>query len=552
MNDSTDNPKSYHIFTFPFKWDFKPKGKSLENTDFSKRTSLNDFYKILSPADWQENRFKISDAPGFNEYIYFYDFARDALFPNEKDTKILEQYEYIIEPGAKPVYKIKTIESNEPYELSIEKILLTTYFTGVGILSFHLVNHHYPEFKDILRVNEFGRRIYPQFLVDGKDGLTKSVKNAFLADSLEVCIDDTKNFKEDFSHFDTIANVHRDRNMLSHTIMGLLGNSFFTGEPGEEKEGIHISPILDDRMFVLCWLADKSFCRRLAKYDKKSETYRYVDNDDWFKLVFVDKEYPYCASIPMKKKLLMEHTYDRWIGTKESSLFGVTRYSFILLNDDPGTFVKDHVKTMYFRMVQLALVQQASILRFSAEAARISDMKEPGKTTGKVSVLQKKYLQFINKIYFREITAFDQGIDLYEKIIRTMKIERDVKELDQEIEELRHYASLQEEKRQNRQLHLLTILGSLFLIPGFIIGFFGMNLFSNQLEVNAPGKLWVIIGSIVVVSFLSWLFITLKTMGRGKMGLLKKLALILLFLFVVLVLIMLISGDLFTLIGVNP
>ncbi len=547
MTDTTINPKSCHIFTFPFKWDFKPKGKSLENTDFSKRTSLNYFHRILSPADWQENLFKINNPSDFNEYIYFYDFARDALFPNEKNTKTLRQYEYMIKPGTQPLYKIKTIDATKPYELNIEKILLTTYFTGVGILSFHLANHHYLELKDILRINEFGRRIYPQFLGDQKDGMIQSVKNAFLADNIEVWIDNTKQFKEDFSHFDTIANVNRNPNRLSHTIMGLLGNSFYTGEPEAEKEGILISPILDDRMFVLCRLADKSMCCRLAKYDSKNENYRYIDDDDWFKLVFVDKEYPYCASIPMKKKLLIEHTYDRWIGEKKCSLFGVTRYSVILLNDDTETFVKEHIKTMYFQMVKLALVQQASILRFSAEATRIAELEEPENTTERVGELQKKYLQFINKIYFREITAFDQGIDLYEKITRAMKIERDVKELDQEIEELRHYASLQEEKRHNRQLHLLTILGSLFLIPGFIIGFFGMNLFSSQLEVNAPGKLWVIIGSIVVVSFLSWLFITLRTIEPGKMGLLKKLALAI---FILIFLAMLLYGVLFKIFGV--
>jgi hypothetical protein len=51
MTDDTGNPKSYHIFTFPFKWDFKSKGKSWEDTDFSRRTSLVDFHKKLSTAD---------------------------------------------------------------------------------------------------------------------------------------------------------------------------------------------------------------------------------------------------------------------------------------------------------------------------------------------------------------------------------------------------------------------------------------------------------------------------------------------------------------------
>ncbi|MCX6578820.1 MAG: hypothetical protein NT166_01390 [Candidatus Aminicenantes bacterium] len=517
----------------------------MAHTDFSRRTSLNDFHKILSTSHppWREIHFKIAGPSDYNEYIYFYDFAQDALFPNEKNIKTLRQYEYKIESGKPPVYKIKPIDAAEPYELTIEKILLTTYFTGVGILSFHLVNYKYLEFQDILRVNEYGRRIYPQFLDAGTENLIGSTKKAFLADSLEVCIDDTGSFKEDFSYFDAIEKVNSNPNMLSNTIIGLLGRSFYTGELEEAKEGIHISPILDDRMFVLCWLADKSLCCKLAKYNKESETYGYAENDDWFKLVFVDKEYPYCTSIPMKKKLLMEHTYDRWIRTKWSSLFGITRYSFILLNDKQETFVKDHLKTMYFQMVKLALVQQASILRFSGEATRIAELEEPENTTERVSVLQKKYLQFINKIYFREITAFEQGIDLYEKIVQAMQIERDVKELDQEIEELHHYASLQEEKRKNNLLKILSIFGSIFLVPAFISGFFGMNVFSNELGVGVPGRLLTIVGVMLIACIISWFLIT-------KHNKIKKVFSVILVVIEVFIIGMLISGCLFTLIGV--
>lgn len=161
------------------------------------------------------------------------------------------------------MYKIKLVDNAEPYELPIGKILLTAYFTGVGILSFYVINDKYPEFEDILRINEFGRRIYPQFLV--KDGcLTHGNKYCFLADSLEVYIDDTTTFKEDFSYFDTMEKVTANPHMLSHTIMDLLGHSFYTGKLDNGTEGIYISPILDDRMFVLCWLADKSLCCKLA------------------------------------------------------------------------------------------------------------------------------------------------------------------------------------------------------------------------------------------------------------------------------------------------
>jgi len=507
MTDKSNTPKSFHIFTFPFKWDIKPKEKSLEETDFTTRASLETFDELLKGSDWKETFFKINTASDYNEYIYFYDFARDAIYPVEKNTGTLRQYEYNIAPGSKPLYKIKTIDlTGGPitYELEIEKILLTVYFTGVGILSYHLENTKYSELKDILRINEFGRRIYPQFLSSVVDGLTGSVKNAFLADSLEVVFSDTKRFESGFQRFDKIDKVRTKPDMLSHTIMGILGKSFYTGESEKENEGIRISPILDDRMFVLCWLADKTLCETLAKYDKKIEMYGYMENDDWYKLVFIDKSSPSCNSIPMKKRLLMEHTYDRWIGTKYSSLFGIARYSFVMLNDDEETFVKDHLKTMYFRMVLLALAQRASILRFSAEATRISDLKEHEETTEKVSELQKKYLQFINKIYFREITAFEQGIDLYERVVRSMEIERDVKALDQEIEELRNYASLKEENRKNNLLQKITVIGTLFLIPSLLISYLGINMIDNNLCTPHPYKALFAALVIIVLPIATW------------------------------------------------
>ena len=88
MPDNLNKPKSVHIFTFPFKWDIKPGGKSLADTDFSRRTSLNDFHKILSTSHppWRETFFKIAGPSDYNEYIYFHDFAREALFPDGKNT----------------------------------------------------------------------------------------------------------------------------------------------------------------------------------------------------------------------------------------------------------------------------------------------------------------------------------------------------------------------------------------------------------------------------------------------------------------------------------
>ena len=487
---------SYHIFLFPFQWDFKKEGKPLENMGFLERTLLDNMGALLDKSCWEREYFTVGHPIKFNEYIYFYDFVRGALYDSrEKPTDILHQYNYLLSENPRYIIYIKN--KKEPYDLKIERIQLNLYTTGVGILSFHLSNQSYSELKQILEINEFGRRIYPQFLAEGV--FTEITKESFLADQLQIRIDENREFHDDFSYFNNIERVQENPSRLSAVIMNLLGNPFMTHKPLDKKNCVLISPILDDRMFVLCWFADRKLCSRLAVYNKDKETYRYDEDDDWYKLVFIDKSSTSCNSVTMKKQLLLEHTYDRWIGKKDSSLFGITRYSFIMLNDDQSTFVKDHLRTMYLQMVQLALVQRASVLRFSHEVTRIADLESPGDTSGKVRELYEKYLQFVNKIYFREITAQEQGIELYERIHQVLKLERDVKELDREIDELHQYASLCEDRRKNKQLHILTVLGALFIIPAFLTGFFGLSIFTADLGLtNKPLYLIMTIGIILI------------------------------------------------------
>lgn len=137
---------------------------------------------------------------------------------------------------------------------------------------------------------------------------------------------------------------------------------------------------------------------------------------------------------------------------------------------------------MYYKLCELCLVQRACLLSFSDEVARISTMKDDKKIslTRRVSNLYQQYLRFVNKIYFREVTAQEQGIELYDMLQEHMKIENNVKDLDREIQELHSYISLIEEQKQSRNIELLTIIGALFILPAFITGFFGMNMFPQQ------------------------------------------------------------------------
>lgn len=186
----------------------------------------------------------------------------------------------------------------------------------------------------------------------------------------------------------------------------------------------------------------------------------------------------------MFKDLLNSHTYDRWIN--HGTLYGISRYSFVVLTSDLPTLKEvnaDHIfynaMTVYYQMITLTLAQRASIIRFSEEASYISrliDKLDDKNLVERVRELHKEYICFINGMCFNEITAQEQGIELYNIIQEKIGIEKDIKRLDAEISELHQYATLIEEKKSSGLLNKITIIGALFLIPSLATGFFGMNI----------------------------------------------------------------------------
>ena len=59
------------------------------------------------------------------------------------------------------------------------------------------------------------------------------------------------------------------------------------------------------------------------------------------------------------------------------------------------------------------------------------------------------YLVFINRIFFKEVTAQDQGIEIYDMIQKNMRINEDVFAIDKQIEELHNYAGFEKENENN-------------------------------------------------------------------------------------------------------
>ncbi|SHH62254.1 hypothetical protein SAMN02745135_01423 [Caloranaerobacter azorensis DSM 13643] len=493
-----ENKKLYskHIFLFPFKWTY--------NVDENKKVTFDDITdvrKVIEALErdgrWEYKNLIIDDNLKYNEFVYFYDNVRNSIYSRVKResgkkeefyAQTVFNYEYKLgdDGNRYNIYikynsdKDKSSDKDKLYSLNIDSIILKIYETGIGILSYHLSNYDSEDSKDILEINDFGRRVYPQFLKteSGNIGICESLeapKGRFLANKLEIVIDNKIKLEENFER-DWKQNPY----YISKTITGLFNENFVIKNPNMRNNGkVEIEPIIDDRMFTICWYVNDLLADQLKGLDHQ-ERYNYLTSDFWHEYIFVDGNGSSCQSKDMLENLLREHTYDRWINY--GTLYGASRYSFVCLTNSEGTFLETHISTMYYEMVSLLLAQRAAILRFSDEISRISVLEESKDLFKKVSVLHKNYIQFVNRLYFREVTAQEQGIEIYDLIIKCMNIDRDIKNLGEEINSLHQYTTLMEENRTSESLKTIEKLNAKFIIPTFITGLLGMNIFNKQLE----------------------------------------------------------------------
>ena len=498
---STETLYSQHSFLFPFKWDIL-KGKKFKELNYHERTDIVELSKIINHDIWEAKNFDIKK--NYNEFEYFYPHIRDALYTDlvnnhidekkidpDKDTislyfehkdfkdrnkKFIIKKSFSEEDKVNGKNKIRSYEVQEQYELEITSVILRIFETGIGVLSFHVENKKYKLVEDVLRINDYGRRLYEPF---------QGAKGNQTAEEISI-----GKFKNTFSGIENRLKIIED----------ILGQPFYYHDEISYTENSYKDPlkkiqfqqVLDDRMYTLSWIGNNSFINNLTEFKEKEGNYQYIYSDNWYEYVFVDGNGKTCNSKIMQKELIEKSTYDRWID--DGTLYGISRYSFVMATNEED-FAKDilrtHLDSMYYQMAVLSLVQRASIIRFSGEVARISSLEnKKAFITQEISSIYKNYIQFINRIYFREVTAQEQGIELYSMIIESMNVEREVKDLDNEIQELHNYATLIEDKTINDKMNRITVIGILLAFPSFITGFFGMNIFNDIFTDFSPEKIF--------------------------------------------------------------
>lgn len=384
----------------------------------------------------------------------------------------------------------------------------------------------YPPFLDLN---------YKHFGLGKIDDVLKGVKHRELAESIKIATMGIDVKWEGFDHLENNLDLYDSIYLPDHILHFLdlekKEGRFYLKKSGNEdsvNKEMEIEPVLDDRMFVMSWLGApqlaKEFRSKALKYEDEKKKFGYVlsdlcqrkqggfeaggfyrnaaqqkalainrsydgygyaSNDFWYQYVFVDGVRKTCQNDLMQEELMDKHTYARWV--ENYTLFGISRYSFVMLTapidelrkpEINAAFLPQHLQSVYFRMVSLALVQRAMVLKFSKEINDTVDNN--GKEDHEKSTKSyEQYVKFINQYYFREISTQEQGIELYDMLQEHLRVEKQAKELEKEFAELYQLINIKEAELAGKRAKIYTIFGSLFTVSLFVNGLLSSRYFKD-------------------------------------------------------------------------
>jgi hypothetical protein len=414
---------SEHVFLFPFVW---------ENT--SKQLKRKRFAK--EPANWEREYFNFQSEKEYNEFVYFYKAVRAVLYSYEKDTNIVSNY---VSKLLKKDSFCRIDTKGKSYLLPIQAIHLKLYKSGIGILSIHLQNKDYPYPEDLLCINGLSKTVYPPLLP------LEKAREDYFPDSVSFYFDEHIIINEYFQN-----DYQKEPAKVADFILSILGNPFNSS----------IEPIIGSHMFTLCIYQNKNF---LTKIKEKGELSGYLE-----RFVLLSKQTQQEFSKVALHQMRIEYIWG------DQSVYAMSKYALIYILEDNLNVNRK----IYDQLITLILVQRATLLHLSNQIALISTLPKDRLVVA-IQQLYEIYNQFINQMYFEEVTESIQGSIIYENLLKKFKIPRELEQLEFEMQQMQEYASLIVQSQSKFKVELLAMIGACLVIPTFMTGFFGMNIFQN-------------------------------------------------------------------------
>ena len=458
------SPISEHVFIFPFSW--KSSSQLPERLFYPHIELKGKGFDHLK--QWQVHYSTIEDDQDYNELVYFYKPIRSALYTFEKEPIIVRNY---IFQHLDETQFFKLVVKGKSFSLDIKQIRLKLYKTGIGLLSFELLNNQYLQLEEIEAINSFSKMIYPPMLP------LEKARNEWFPESVSMRLNKDTYIEELFT-----ADYYKESLIISPLIMFILGAPFVCKEKEKSYNRIVIEPILGNQMFCCCIYQSPLLVDTIEKGEVAQERLE--------QFMTLNRKMSYSGTSSSIKN--------------EYSIYGINRFMLLCIT-------KEWLEgKLYNQLVTLVLMQRATLLSLSTEIARISTLPKYALSEA-ISSIYEIYIQFINQLYFKEVTEEGEGARIYEELTKAFKIEEELSQLNFEVDEVHEYATLVEQAASNMKVQLLTIAGAALILPSFVTGFFGMNIFKEEAlhwwehrQVVLWLNSYVLLPTLVVTIFCTW------------------------------------------------
>lgn len=547
----SNNVYSYHTFFYPFllnKEDtMESFCKEIEKTscwnpDFMSCNGDNAL-SVVDTNDFQQAKLD------YQTFQYFNPSARQALFQHKgsgSDFSVVKCYQYTDARGGE--YLIQN-GNGDPYSLYINGIRLKVFNTNVAVIIFE-TEYRLPAEgaakarKDILQINEFGRRVYPEFLAADKNGFL------LCADVLTIKLTNGKAFADRFrDNAQPTENEKWQKNPylakpthLPNIITGLLGIS----------KTDKIRPAIDSRMFVCCCVNDNDYVNHFLGYkawpdskkwsedEKKAYNHLHRQSHQWefmnnwengcelYALLNVDAGGSSCQNRVMLDQYLEEQLYPRWL--EVGTLHAVTNHSMFCLTS-PSVYSEVILPFLieYIPMAILVQVQRASLLAFDERITRVLQNKDT--MLDELIRLQEDFARFQGQLLLEEVTPQIQGIEIYEKMQKMLFVDKLYQSIQQRLNMLYEIAQANIVKREEEAkeveksktrwfgvalsaLALLNIISVACDLSGLWAAIIAAE---NPTSSQAIISFFAVFGLVILIAFISWLiFRPQKTRKKEK------------------------------------
>ena len=427
---------------------------------------------------------------------------------------------YIINVNEEKTYELNLDKIIlKEYEIENDKIYL---------MMIYVTNNDYDSLSDIKNINQYGRRLYsPWISLDigngintecpddlqihiGKDKIYSNDKNDCKADLnykdeeiFKYNFDDKNKYKSDSERLNSIRqkkfndkNDKNDKSIIYNRRESYLIRNILNYKIESKDEKIEIELINPDRMYVGFYV--KNFLiGRIKKYssekqeystekqkyssekqeystekqkyltEKQGYAYLYDDSlsDQLYAIAYIDGGDATCQSKVMRKKLLQETIYDRWIDW--GTIHTVTHNGFgcIASEGAPYDSVIMPFLTEYMEMMALVLLQRNLLLEFHIEAKDLSIQFD----SEELENLQKRYVKFKTQVLLFEVTPQEQGYEIYRLMQKQLYIDEEKEKLDDIMNSLYEVANVKHSIQLNITVKLLTGFAVIIALLSFAV-----------------------------------------------------------------------------------